>query len=627
MNVPTEGLDLFSAVSAAARGVARSLRADGVSAVLLWGDPPEAEVVYRQGMPETVCRALGTAGGRALAAALRREGRPLLVEGDALEDEAPEMVTSMGMHGIAALAAFPLYAEPGIVGCMVVPVDQGTVLDDARRDWKVACQSLAALQLAAAVAALRALLTEDRRQPAGWADGILVYDPWERVLFADGFFREFPGWNREDPFGRALGMLPGGVLLTNMKPSHPGHLVWEEHLLPPVAGHGVPVALASLPLDIDRTGSPNARLVLVRDLRPDDQRGPDPSTRLLALGMRVAHASDELLQAVSEPVDPADASGSPSALRRGRIVAEEAPGVVRAVLDRVGTETEGRLVDLTRVAEDILARFGDALEAERIRVFRFFAPDLPGIPGDPLKIARAVRTLVRVGRASLRPGGGTLTVRTWRQDDFVWLAVSDDGSGARAAKEGFRALFPGEDDPTQELAAVGRLAEAMGGRLLTESHQRLWNRLTLTLPVERRSGAGRGAPVDGVDRRRKEEPAEEGLRVLVVDDNAALRSVLKRFLERRGHVVTEAEDGEVALGMVQGQGFDRVILDVNMPGRTGPELYACLEEVAPTMCDRTIFMTGGSLEGDTERFLEDSGRPAIQKPFDLAEMARTVEGG
>ena len=47
--------------------------------------------------------------------------------------------------------------------------------------------------------------------------------------------------------------------------------------------------------------------------------------------------------------------------------------------------------------------------------------------------------------------------------------------------------------------------------------------------------------------------------------------------------------------------------------------------VAPRMRERTIFMTGGFMESSTEGFVLGTGRPQIKKPFDLAEMARTVE--
>ncbi len=120
--------------------------------------------------------------------------------------------------------------------------------------------------------------------------------------------------------------------------------------------------------------------------------------------------------------------------------------------------------------------------------------------------------------------------------------------------------------------------------------------------------------------------AESGLSVLVVDDNAALRSVLRRYLERRGHDVTEAVDAEQGLRIVGDQAFDRIIVDIRMPGKDGPEFYEDLDGVAPAMRERTIFMTGGFVESGTEDFIEGTGRPSIKKPFDLAEMARTVEG-
>jgi response regulator RpfG family c-di-GMP phosphodiesterase len=78
--------------------------------------------------------------------------------------------------------------------------------------------------------------------------------------------------------------------------------------------------------------------------------------------------------------------------------------------------------------------------------------------------------------------------------------------------------------------------------------------------------------------------------------------------------------------IVGGREFDRIIVDVRMPGKDGPEFFDDLDGVAPAMRDRTIFMTGGFLESSTEDFIEETGRPSIKKPFDLAEMARTVEG-
>ena len=78
--------------------------------------------------------------------------------------------------------------------------------------------------------------------------------------------------------------------------------------------------------------------------------------------------------------------------------------------------------------------------------------------------------------------------------------------------------------------------------------------------------------------------------------------------------------------MVKGRVFDRVIVDVQMPVKDGPEFYMGLAAVRPDLQAHTIFMTGGFLSPQAERVIDASGRPSVRKPFDLVEMAKTIEG-
>ena len=169
------------------------------------------------------------------------------------------------------------------------------------------------------------------------------------------------------------------------------------------------------------------------------------------------------------------------------------------------------------------------------------------------------------------------------------------------------------------------LVEALGGRVQVESRPGVWTRMIVMLPEERRApgpgDTGLGLP-PAVSVR---SDGRGELEVLIVDDNAALRSVLKRYLERRGHVVTEACDGEEGLVLVKAREFDRLIVDIQMPRRDGSEFYKELEQVAPHMTERTIFITGGTFGGSHEEFIKGTGRPSISKPFDLIALAKTVE--
>ena len=66
-------------------------------------------------------------------------------------------------------------------------------------------------------------------------------------------------------------------------------------------------------------------------------------------------------------------------------------------------------------------------------------------------------------------------------------------------------------------------------------------------------------------------------RILVVDDNASNRDLLSRRLQRQGHTVLQAEDGAIALAMVEKETLDLVLLDLMMPGISGYDVLISLK--------------------------------------------------
>ena len=75
--------------------------------------------------------------------------------------------------------------------------------------------------------------------------------------------------------------------------------------------------------------------------------------------------------------------------------------------------------------------------------------------------------------------------------------------------------------------------------------------------------------------------------------------------------------------MVEKQQYGLYLLDIKMPVMTGKELYQWLEEKHPQLISRVIFTSGSVVTGDTQRFLEQTGRPSLPKPFTAAEL-RTI---
>lgn len=115
------------------------------------------------------------------------------------------------------------------------------------------------------------------------------------------------------------------------------------------------------------------------------------------------------------------------------------------------------------------------------------------------------------------------------------------------------------------------------------------------------------------------EDLPSGKRVLVVDDEPEIVSLLRDILERAGHEVDEAEHGLEALARVDAKTYDAIFCDLRMPGLDGPGLRRQLLAQHPIYRERMIFVTGDLL--DRGRAVADlEGCPIIEKPF----YARTV---
>jgi CheY-like chemotaxis protein len=109
------------------------------------------------------------------------------------------------------------------------------------------------------------------------------------------------------------------------------------------------------------------------------------------------------------------------------------------------------------------------------------------------------------------------------------------------------------------------------------------------------------------------------MRVLVVDDDAAVRGAVRALLEGAGFAVAEAADGGAALRALRGDPADAVLSDLYMPGRDGLELIRELARAAPRV--RVVAMSGGPAAGDMLRAARFLGAAEIlAKPFDRAAL-------
>jgi len=103
--------------------------------------------------------------------------------------------------------------------------------------------------------------------------------------------------------------------------------------------------------------------------------------------------------------------------------------------------------------------------------------------------------------------------------------------------------------------------------------------------------------------------------VLVVDDERSMRDFLKILLEKEGHKVVTADNGEKALEILDNQSLDVVVSDIRMPGMTGIEL---LELIKKEFTDLPVIMiTAFASPDDAVLAMKNGAFDYISKPFNV----------
>ncbi len=119
-------------------------------------------------------------------------------------------------------------------------------------------------------------------------------------------------------------------------------------------------------------------------------------------------------------------------------------------------------------------------------------------------------------------------------------------------------------------------------------------------------------------------PSTRKKRILIVDDEPAIRELCQRVLTEEGFEVDTAPDGRVAQAMISEREYGLYFIDIKMPLMDGKELYESLQTTYPRSAGRVVFTTGSAIGQETESFLQSSSRPVLRKPFTTEELKAII---
>jgi CheY-like chemotaxis protein len=308
---------------------------------------------------------------------------------------------------------------------------------------------------------------------------------------------------------------------------------------------------------------------------------------------------------------------------------ERAARIVRNLLTFARKRQSTRaMVDVNQVVRDTLALRAYEQRVSNIAVIDALATGLPPVFADAHQVKQVLlNLLINAEQAMLgATGRGTLVVRTFHDQErnSIVLEVNDDGPGVPDDVQGriFDPFFT-----TKEVGKGTGLGLAVAYAIVQEHGGRIWLR----------SSRGAGAsflvelPVSGQTLEARKPSAEpvsidqfKGVRVLVVEDEAALAAAVCEALTDAGFVVDRAANGEEGLARVADASYDLIVCDLKMPRIDGIQFYRAMAAAAPALVRRVIFVTGAVAGTDAERFLEETGCRWLSKPFRLGDLLRAA---
>jgi PAS domain S-box-containing protein len=325
-----------------------------------------------------------------------------------------------------------------------------------------------------------------------------------------------------------------------------------------------------------------------------------------------------------------------SAKAQSRLI-DDMLDVSRLLTGKLELNTE--MVDVAATLLLALRAINPAAENKNIRVEKSFARDVSRVVGDATRLQQIFWNILS-NAVKFTPAGGDIGVRLSSNDSQVQVEVSDTGKGIGRdfLPRVFESLSQEGGTSTRQhgglglgLSIVKQLVEMHGGTVHVESAgPGLGSTFTVSLPARRlrkteharpnvRDAAGAPAPEETI--------SLLGMRVLIVDDEPAMRKMIATVLRGAGASVVTAGSAAEAFDQLSEQSFDVLVSDIAMPTEDGHSLarrVRAREDEKSRIPAVALTAYGGPLQ--RQLALSAGFDDYVKKPFVPRELIRAVAG-
>lgn len=489
-------------------------------------------------------------------------------------------------------------------------------------------------------------------------DGVITCDVNGKVIMINNEAERLTGWTSKDAIGQPLKSVFDVTvdLATQAKAQKSGYRNEAQSILVNLPETVTLTSKEGSERVIEQVASPikdkkneiSGVVLVFRDItsrqRADaERRKAETLEQLGLLAGGIAHDFNNLLTAIIGNISLASLLLPPddematrlddakNASLRARDLAQQLLTFARGGAPIKKTASIGKLIQDT---------VSFSLRGSRNRSEFDFAPDVAPAEIDAGQISQVVANLV-VNADQAMPNGGTLyvTCDNFCYDtndavipdlipgDYVRIRIRDEGVGIpeKYIKRIFDPYFTTKAKGNGlGLATAYSIIKNHNGLLTVESEVHVGTTFTIYLPAA--PAIEQEQPIEAAPKVTQEIKGTG--RVLVVDDEDAIRDLVEFTLTRLGYEVSQAETALKGVEMYQqklrsGQRFDLVILDLTLPGGMGgKEALKKLIEIDPTV--NAIVSSGYATDATMSRYQDFGFRGVIAKPYEAAELGKIV---